>query len=111
MPIDDRFQEYFAALDRSGNRDHCYLCRRTPAEVKHFFGFREDGTPLNAAELGIEDVALAATDIMSYRGTRPLCAVCQLNLDAIFLLGEHSVLQELLRESEIRREDLWPPPD
>jgi hypothetical protein len=109
MPIDDRFQEYFAALDRAGNRDHCYLCRRTSAEVKAFFGFREDGVPLHAAELGLEDVAFDETDIMSYRSIRPVCAVCQLNLDALFMLGEHQVLQLLLREMEHRREHLWPP--
>ena len=79
MPIGDLFQEYFAALDRAGNKDHCYLCRRTPADVKHFFGFDEDGVPLRANELGLEDVVLEEADIMSYRGLRPVCAVCQLN--------------------------------
>ena len=108
MPIDDRFQEYFAALERSGNKDHCYLCRRTPAEVKRFFGFDEDGVPLNADQYGLEDVALEETDIMSYRGPRPVCAVCQLNLDAIFMLGEHSVLRDLVRRMEDEREFLWP---
>lgn len=108
MPIDDRFQEYFGALDRSGNKDHCYLCRRTPAEVKHFFGFDEDGIPLKADEYGIEDVALEEADIMSYRGARPVCAVCQLNYDAIFLLGEHEVLREIVGSMEERREFLWP---
>jgi len=107
-PIDDRFQEYFAALDRASGADHCYLCRRTSAEVKSFFGFQEDGTPLNAKEFGLEDVALANADIMSYRGVRPVCAVCQLNFDALFLLGEHAVLQELLGEMEDQREHLWP---
>jgi len=108
MPIDDRFQEYFEALDRSGNHDHCYLCRRTPAEVKRFFGFDEDGVPLRAGELGLEDIALDETDIMSYRGLRPVCAVCQLNLDAIFMLEEHRVLRELIHQMEERREFLWP---
>ena len=28
MTIDKRFQEYFDALDRSGDADRCYLCRR-----------------------------------------------------------------------------------
>ena len=107
-PIDDRFQEYFAALDRAAGADHCYLCRRTSAEVKAFFGFQEDGTALNAKEFGLEDVALANADIMSYRGVRPVCAVCQLNFDALFLLGEHAVLQELLGEMENQREHLWP---
>ena len=108
MPIDDLFHEYFAALDRAGNKDHCYLCRRTPAEVKHFFGFDEDGVPLRAGELGLEDVVLEEADIMSYRGARPVCAVCQLNYDAIFLLGEQGVVRELVEEMEQRREFLWP---
>ena len=30
-----------AALDRAGQKDRCYPCRRTPAEVKLFFGFDE----------------------------------------------------------------------
>ena len=109
MPIDDRFQEYFEALDRSGNHDHCYICRRTPAEVKRFFGFDEDGIPLKANEYGLEDVAFEETDIMSYRGKRPVCAVCQLNFDAIFMLEEREVLLALLREMEEHREHLWPP--
>ena len=109
MTVDDRFQEYFAALDRSGHEDHCFLCRRTAAEVKRFFGFGEDGVPLEARRHGLEDVVLAETDIMSYRGLRPVCAVCQLNLDAIFLLEQHEVLRQVLREMEERREDLWPP--
>ena len=45
---------------------------------------------------------------MSYRGLRPVCAVCQLNFDAIFALGEHEVLHRLLREMEERRDRLWP---
>jgi len=107
-PIDDRFQEYFDALDRSSGADHCYVCRRNSAEVKAFFGFQEDGTPLHATELGLEDVALREADIMSYRGVRPVCAVCQLNFDALFLLGEHDVLRQLLSEMENEREHLWP---
>ena len=39
MAIEERFQEYFAALDRAGHKDRCWLCCRTPAEVKAFFGF------------------------------------------------------------------------
>lgn len=39
MAIEQSFQEYFDALDRAGNEDRCYLCRRTPADVKRFFGF------------------------------------------------------------------------
>jgi hypothetical protein len=109
MALDERFQEYFDGLDRAGNRDHCFLCRRTSAEVKRFFGFDEDGVPLQAAEYGIEDVALDTTDIMSYRGVRPVCAVCQLSLDAVFLLGEHEVLRDLLRQMERERDLLWPP--
>jgi hypothetical protein len=109
MSIDDRFQEYFDGLDRAGHKDFCYLCRRTAAEVKRFFGFGEDGVPLEAQQHGLEDVVLAETDIMSYRGLRPVCAVCQLNLDAIFLLEEHEVLRQVLREVEERREHLWPP--
>lgn len=108
MAIDERFHEYFAALDRSGNRDHCFLCRRTPAEVKQFFGFTEDGVPLHAEVYGLEDVVLEEADIMSYRGVRPVCAVCQLNYDAIFLLSEQAVVHELVAQMEERREHLWP---
>ena len=107
-PIDDHFHEYFAALDRAGNRDHCWLCRRTPAEVKRFFGFDEDGVPIDADAHGIEDIVLEEADIMSYRGLRPVCAVCQLNYDAIFALGEHDVLRALVHEMEEKREHLWP---
>lgn len=108
MAIDERFHEYFAALDRADNRDHCYLCRRTPAEVKRFFGFTEDGVPLHAQEYGLEDVVLEQSDIMSYRGVRPVCAVCQLNFDAIFLLGEHALVSELVAQMQEHREHLWP---
>jgi hypothetical protein len=80
-PIDDRFNEYFSGLDRAGNHDRCYLCRRTPAEVKAFFGFDEDGVPSRAADFGLEDIVLEEADIMSYRGARPVCAVCQLNFE------------------------------
>ena len=44
MSLHERFSEYFSALERSGGEDRCFLCRRTPADVKQFFGFREDGT-------------------------------------------------------------------
>lgn len=109
MAIEQRFQEYFAALDRAGDEDRCFLCRRTPAEVKRFFGFNEDGTPIDAARHGLEDVALAPrVDVMSYRGLRPLCAVCQLNLDSIFLLEQHETLRRVLDEAEHQRESLWP---
>ena len=108
MGLDDRFQEYFRALDRAGGQDRCYLCRRTPAEVKLFFGFDEDGTPIDAEEHGLEDVVLEKLDVMSYLGLRPVCAVCQLNADTIFLLGEHEVLRRVIEELETRRDDLWP---
>ena len=108
MALEQKFHEYFAGLDRAGNKDRCYLCCRSPAEVKRFFGFAEDGTPLDAAEYGIEDVVLDTLDVMSYRGVRPVCAVCQLNFDGIFLLGEHEVVHELEREMEHARERLWP---
>lgn len=105
--IDKHFQEYFASLDRAGE-DRCYLCRRTPADVKAFFGFAEDGTPLDADRYGIEDVVLYKLDIMSYKGTRPVCAVCQLNFEAIFLAGDHELLRRVLGEIERERERLWP---
>ena len=105
--LDESFQEYFTSLDRSGE-DRCYLCRRSAAEVKAFFGFAEDGTPLDADRYGIEDVVLGRLDIMSYKGTRPVCAVCQLNYDALFLKGEHEVLKRVLEEVEHERDKLWP---
>ena len=109
MAIEHHFQEYFEALDRAGNEDRCYVCRRTPAEVKRFFGFHEDGTPIQAADFGLEDVVLTPrVDVMSYRGHRPVCAVCQLNFDSIFLLGDHATLRRVLEEMEHRREQLWP---
>jgi hypothetical protein len=106
--IDDRFNEYFAALERAGNHDRCYICRRTPAEVKAFFGFEEDGVPMKAAEYGIEDVVFEEGDVMSYLGLRPVCAVCQLNFDALFMLGEQEVLRQVLAEMETGRDHLWP---
>lgn len=115
--LDNEFQEYFSALDRSRGEDRCYVCRRTPSEVKAFFGFDENGEPFEARDYGLEDVVLQKTDIMSYRGMRPICAVCQLNFDAIFMLGEHEVLKGVIEEMEERREELWPesepdtPPD
>jgi hypothetical protein len=111
MALEQSFQEYFAALDRAGNKDRCYLCCRTPAEVKLFFGFAEDGTPLDAERFGLEDVVLDALDVMSYRGVRPVCAVCQLNMDSVFLLREHETLRQLLRQMEDKREELWPEAD
>lgn len=106
--LDERFQEYFAALDRSGQEDRCYLCRRTGAEVKLFLGFGEDGVPARAADYGIEDLSLSEGDIMSYRGIRPVCAVCQLNIDTVASLGEKEVLERLLLEMERDRDRLWP---
>ena len=47
-------------------------------------------------------------DVMSYRGVRPVCAVCQLNFDGIFLLGEQDTVRELHGEMEHARERLWP---
>lgn len=108
MGLDDRFNEYFRALDRSGGEDCCYICRRTPAEVKVFFGFDEDGTPFDAEELGLEDVALDHQDVMSYRGLRPVCAVCQLNIDAIIASGEGQLLRNVLTEMIEKRDKLWP---
>jgi hypothetical protein len=111
MAIDQSFHDYFAALDRAGGEDRCYLCRRTPAEVKLFFGFGEDGTPLDSEKFGIEDITLERQDVMSYLGLRPVCAVCQLNHDALFAMGEHEVLERVAREMEHKREDLWPDPE
>lgn len=107
-PLHDRFQEYFAALDRSGQEDRCFLCRRTSAEVKLFLGFTEDGLPVDADEYGIEDITILDGDIMSYRGIRPVCAVCQLNFDMIFATGEQAVVQQLMAEMERSRDELWP---
>ena len=105
--IDKHFQEYFASMDAAGD-DRCYLCRRTPSDVKSFFGFKEDGTPVNADEYGIEDVVLYKLDIMSYKGTRPICAVCQLNFETIFMAGDHELVQRVMREIEDERERLCP---
>ncbi len=104
--LDKRFHEYFESIDRAGD-DRCYLCRRTPAEVKAFFGFAEDGTPLDAERYGIEDVVLYKLDIMSYKGSRPICAVCQLNFETIFLAGDHHVLHRVMSEVEHERDRLW----
>ena len=110
MTLDKEFQDYFRALERVGNEDRCFLCRRSPADVKAFFGFNEDGTPIDADAYGIEDIVLdPRLDIMSYRGKRPVCAVCQLNFDTIFLSGNgRDVLKDVLREVEEERDRLWP---
>ena len=110
MNLDRQFHDYFEALQRAGNKDRCFLCRRSPAEVKLFFGFHEDGTPIDAAAYGIEDIVLEPElDIMSYHGSRPVCAVCQLNFDTIFLASNgHEVLARVLHEMEHQRELLWP---
>ena len=106
--LDGKFQDYFAAMDRAGGRDRCFICRRTPSEVKAFFGFDEDGVPFEAAEHGIEDVVFDQAHVMSYRATRPVCAVCQLNFDAIFMLDGHEVLAQVLHQMEHQRDELWP---
>ena len=111
MSLDRHFQDYFDALERAGGQDRCFLCRRSPADVKAFFGFHEDGTPIEQEAYGIEDVVLDRLDIMSYRGERPVCAICQLNLDSIELAGEAPILARLLRAMSERRDELWPPPD
>ena len=108
--LDKDFQHYFGALDRARGEDRCFVCRRTPAEVKAFFGFGEDGVPREATTHGLEDVVLEATDIMSYRGLRPVCAICQLNLDALGMLGERAILDRVLDEMERDRDRLWPGP-
>jgi hypothetical protein len=64
--------------------------------------------PLKAGEFGLEDVSLDETDIMTYRGERPLCAICQLSFDAIFALGERRVIDRLIDEMEQNRDYLWP---
>ena len=109
MTLDREFQHYFDALDRSGDEDRCFLCRRSPSEVKSFFGFNEDGTPIDASQYGIEDVVLdPKLDIMSYRGTRPICAVCQLNYDSIFLAGNgRETVSKVLQEMEHELDRLW----
>ena len=109
--LNEDFGHYFEAMDKSGGKDRCYVCRRTPAEVKAFFGFDEDGVPTHAEEYGLEDVVLEATDIMSYRGLRPICAVCQLNVDAIAMLGEEELMTAVLNQMRDERSKLWPPPD
>lgn len=118
MSLDRDFQDYFKALDRSNNEDRCFLCRRTPSDVKAFFGFHEDGTPIDADHYGIEDVVLdPRVDIMSYKSERPICSVCQLNYDAIFMSSNgRDLLQRVLWAMEHERERLWtqdepPPPD
>lgn len=107
--LDEEFRAWFDALDRSGGEDRCFLCRRAPAEVKAFFGFGEDGLAQEAGRHGIEDVSLEGADILSYRGVRPLCAVCQLNLDGLTAMDELGVLEELLRQAQEERDRLWPP--
>ena len=108
MALDDKFQEYFSALDRAGGEDRCYLCRRTAKEVKHFFGFDEDGEPFDLELFGLEDVRLNDVDIISYRGRRPVCAICHLNRDTITALGEADVITHLLHEMTTKRDHLWP---
>ena len=45
---------------------------------------------------------------MSYRGPRPVCAVCQLNVDAISALGEEAVFTQVVTRMRENRDDLWP---
>ena len=45
---------------------------------------------------------------MSYRGPRPVCAICQLNADAITALGETAVHDEVVERMRERRDELWP---
>jgi hypothetical protein len=45
---------------------------------------------------------------MSYRGRRPVCAICQLNVDTISALDESDVLSHVLDEMKTKREHLWP---
>lgn len=106
MSLEEEFQRYFDAI--GDGQDRCYLCRRSPKDVKRFFGFDEDGVPLEAAAHGIEDVVLEPMDIMSYRGPRPVCAVCQLNIDAISALGEADVFDRVVARMREGREGLWP---
>lgn len=106
MSLENEFQDYFDSV--GDGPDRCYICRRTPAAVKRFFGFDEDGEPIDAAAHGLEDVVLEKMDIMSYRGPRPVCAVCQLNMDAIVMLGEFPLLQEMARRMREERDELWP---
>jgi len=110
MTLDRDFHQYFDALERAGNEDRCFLCRRTPSDVKAFFGFGEDGTPIDADRYGIEDVVLdPQLDIMSYHGERPICAVCQLNHDAISMSENgKGVLARIHRQMEEERDELWP---
>ena len=106
MSLEDEFQRYFHSV--GDGQDRCYLCRRSPKEVKLFFGFDEDGVPLEAATHGLEDVVLEKMDIMSYRAPRPVCAVCQLNADAISALGEEDVFKAVVARMRDSRDDLWP---
>ena len=73
-----------------------------------FFGFDEDGVPIDARTYGLEDVVLEATDIMSYRGHRPVCAICQLNFEMLYMAGEAGDLEQLLGEVREERDRLWP---
>ena len=76
--------------------------------MKAFFGFDEDGNPKQPEVYGIEDVVLERADIMSYRGHRPICAICQLNFDTIFISGEEEDLHKVLEELRDHRDRLWP---
>jgi hypothetical protein len=110
VSLDRHFQEYFAALERAGGEDRCFICRRSPADVKAFFGFHEDGTLIDQEVYGLEDVVLERLDIMSYRAERPVCAICQLNVDGLELTGEGRLLRRLLERMARDRDALWPGP-
>lgn len=87
----------------------CYLCCRAPAEVKRFFGFDQDGEPVDAEAHGIENVMLERLDIMSQAGPHPVYAACHLNTDTISILGEDHALRELGRWIREERGRLGPP--
>ena len=108
MGMDQEFHHYFEALDRSGGGDRCYVCRRSPADVKAFFGFDEDGVPSQAQEFGLEDVVFEETDVMSYRGHRPVCVICQLNFETLYLAGDEEMILAVLRQMRDERDRLWP---
>ena len=106
--MDKEFHQYFDALHRAGGEDRCYLCRRTSSEAKTFFGFDAAGVPIDADTSGLEDVVLETTAIMSYRGPRTVCAVCQLNFEMLYMAGDAEHLDKLLREVREERDRLWP---
>ncbi len=111
MAIDQSFHDYFVSARSRGRRGPLLPVPAHTGRGQVVFGFGEDGTPLNSEKFGIEDITLERQDVMSYLGLRPVCAVCQLNHDALFAMGEHEVLERVAREMEHKREDLWPGPE